>query len=106
MISKRSLLFLTLLLLVACGSEITGFSANPSDIKPEVPSGIPDIVTIQDIPVHNPLDDYDESYKEECLRQVYLRCPPYTEYWIAEAWLDVCEDHAIIFIENFFLFFR
>ena len=100
MISKRSLLFLALLLLAACGSEITGFSGSPSDIKSEVPSGIPDIVTIQDVPVHNPLDDYDESYKEECLRQVYLRCPPYTEYWIAEAWLDVCEDHAIVFIEN------
>ena len=55
---------------------------------------------IQDIPVHDPLTDIPQEYQDECLKSVYLRCPPYTEYWIAEAIIDVCDNYSIITISN------
>ena len=90
-----------LLFFVSCGTDLM-----PTPTKQPLPdegkklNGIPDVFVIQDIPIYNPLDDYDEQYRQDCLKQVFLRCPPYTEYWIAEAWIDVCDNYAIILIEN------
>ena len=89
-----------LLFFVSCGTDLM-----PTPTKQPLPdegkklNGIPDVFVIQDIPIYNPLDDYDEQYRQDCLKQVFLRCPPYTEYWIAEAWIDVCDNYAIILIE-------
>ena len=64
------------------------------------PPPIPDVFTLLDIPIHDPLADFSDEYKEDCLKKIFLRCPPYTEYWIAEAWLDVCDNNSIIDISN------
>ena len=92
-----------LLLFFSCGTQESGVNHTPRDVQSEVKTGpapIPDVLVIQDIPIYDPLSEYTDEYKEECIKQVYLRCPPYTEYWIAEAWLDICDDFAIILIEN------
>ena len=92
-----------LLILASCGTDFMPSPTKqplPEDIEDNKPNGIPDVFVIQDIPIYDPLDNYDDQYKEDCLKQVYLRCPPYNEYWIAEAWIDVCDNYAIILIEN------
>jgi len=93
------------LMVVACGMV----DMMPSPTKQEVPEGsrpdnqpppIPDVFTLIDIPIHDPLADFTDEYKDDCLKKIFLRCPPYTEYWIAEAWMDVCDGHSIIDISN------
>ena len=93
-----------LFLLISCGSENSGqlsYNEIPveEDTKPSPPP-IPDVFTIQDISIYDPLSEFSDEYKEECIRQVYLRCPPYDEYWIAEAWIDICDNYNIILIKN------
>ena len=72
------------LLVVACGMV----DMMPSPTKQETPAGtrpnnqpapIPDVFTLIDIPIHDPLADFTDEYKEECLAKVFLRCPPYTQ---------------------------
>jgi len=92
-----------IVLVVSCGVEFMPSPTKqplPMDAQDSGPAAIPDVLTIQDIPIPNPLDDYDDQYKEDCLKQVFLRCPPYNEYWIAEAWIDVCDNYAVILIQN------
>ncbi len=57
----------------------------PSPTKQELPEGtrpadqpppIPDVFTLLDIPIHDPLADFSDEYKDECLEKIYLRCPP------------------------------
>ena len=94
------------MMLAACGEDTINHAASSSDTKesgtrPENnPPPMPDVFVIQDIPIHDPLSDFSDEYKDECLERVYLRCPPYTEYWIAEAWLDTCDNHNIVDISN------
>jgi len=97
---SKFLVFVVVLLL-SCGGQHTGTQIS-LDAAPDAKktNSIPDVLTIQDIPIYNPLDEFDEQYREDCLKQVYLRCPPYDEYWIAEAWIDVCDNHSIILIQN------
>ena len=93
-------------LLIAVGVVACGADFMPSPVKQpvedvqELPPPIPDTFTLLDIPIYDPLADFTDEYKDECLTKVFLRCPPYTEYWIAEAWMDVCEGNAIIDIAN------
>ena len=104
--STRLILF-TFVLTFSCGKD-EHTPSHSVDIAPTVTEdartntlkGIPDTFVIQDIPVYDPLADFSDVYKGECLERVYLRCPPYTEYWIAEAWLDTCNNHTIIDISN------
>jgi len=96
---------LFLLATVSCGTEDPGHSSNLDDKTQNAdvkagPPPIPEVFTIQDIPIYDPLSEYSDEYKEECIHQVYLRCPPYTEYWIAEAWIDVCDNYNIVLIKN------
>ncbi len=94
------------MMLAACGEDTTNHAASSSDTKESVtrpennPSPIPDVLVIQDIPVHDPLSDIPQEYQDECLKSVYLRCPPYTEYWIAEAIIDACDSYSIVTISN------
>ena len=101
---KRLYKLVFLLLLASCGSEDSGTTVYneipPSEDIKTGPGPIPDVLVIQDIPIYDPLSEFSEEYKKECIKQIYLRCPPYTEYWIAEAWIDVCDDHTIVLIEN------
>ncbi len=71
------------------------------DVKkvPDIPPA-PEIFVIQDITIYDPLSEFSDEYREACIFQVYLRCPPYDEYWIAEAWIDVCDNYKIVLIEN------
>jgi len=93
-----------LLLLISCGSSDPGQSSYSEIPAAEdinvLPAPIPDVFTIQDILIYDPLSGFSDEYKEECIRQVYLRCPPYDEYWIAEAWIDICDNYNIILIKN------
>jgi len=92
---------IVLLFFVSCGTDFAPSpTKQPLPDEGKGPASIPDVFTIQDIPIYNPLDEYDEQYKQDCLKQVFLRCPPYTEYWIAEAWIDVCDNYNVILIEN------
>ena len=72
----------------------------PSEDTLVGPGPIPDALVIQDISIYDPLSVYTDEYKQDCIKQIYLRCPPYNEYWIAEAWIDICDNHTIILIEN------
>ena len=65
--------------------------------KSEIPPP-PDIFQIQDIQKKEP--DAAAQYKEDCWEAVWLRCPPYEEYWIAEAVVDTCDDFKIVMIDN------
>ena len=58
----------------------------------------PDTFQIQD--VHKKEPDAAAEYKESCWEAVWLRCPPYEEYWIAEAVIDICDDYSIVMIDN------
>ena len=58
----------------------------------------PDVFQIQDVQKKEP--DVSAEYKEECWVAVWLRCPPYEEYWIAEAVIDTCDDFKIVMIDN------
>jgi len=99
----RNFTLVIVFIFTSCGVDFTPSPTKqplPEDINTSTPNAIPDVFTILDIPIYNPLNDYTDQYKEDCLKQVFLRCPPYTEYWIADAWIDVCDDYAIILIEN------
>ena len=48
--------------------------------KPDIPPP-PDTFQIQDVQKKEP--DASAEYKEKCWEAVWLRCPPYEEYWIA-----------------------
>ena len=58
----------------------------------------PDTFQIQDVKKKEP--DVAAEYKEKCWEAVWLRCPPYEEYWIAEAVIDTCDDFNIVMIDN------
>ena len=58
----------------------------------------PDTFQIQDVKKKEP--DVSAEYKEKCWEAVWLRCPPYEEYWIAEAVIDTCDDFNIVMIDN------
>ena len=104
--STRLIVF-TFLLTFSCGTNghtparfSDAGSDNSVDSKVKVLKSIPDVFVIQDIPIYDPLSGFADVYKNECLERIYLRCPPYTEYWIAEAWIDVCDNYSIIDISN------
>jgi len=98
----KTLKYLLFFLISACGTM--DFAPSPTKQPLEdtqtLPPPIPDVFTLLDIPIHDPLADFTAEYKDSCLTKVFLRCPPYTEYWIAEAWMDVCDGNAIIDIAN------
>jgi len=58
----------------------------------------PDTLQIQDVQKEEP--DASVEYKEECWEAVWLRCPPYEQYWIAEAVIDTCDEFTIVMIDN------
>ena len=58
----------------------------------------PDVFQIQDIQKKEP--DVTDEYKKDCWEAVWLRCPPYNEYWIAEAVIDTCDEFKVIMIDN------
>jgi hypothetical protein len=58
----------------------------------------PDVFQIQDIQKQEP--DASAQYKEDCWEAVWLRCPPYDQYWIAEAVIDTCDDFKVVIIDN------
>jgi hypothetical protein len=103
------ILMLIFTLLVSCGKVdpkiVNGIPKQDTwilteqDVKtePEV-APAPDVFQIQDIQKKEP--DASAEYKEECWEAVWLRCPPYEEYWIAEAVIDTCDDFKIIMIDN------
>ena len=73
------------------GSSEEEIAENP-DITEEV-DGNPDIVEEPDVV---PISD---AYKQECWKSMFLRCPPFDEYWITEAIVDECDNNTIIEIE-------
>jgi hypothetical protein len=60
----------------------------------------PEVFVVQDIQLSDPFEGMSEQYRKDCLRSVWLRCPPFDEYWIAEAVIDICDDHKIVLVEN------
>ena len=58
----------------------------------------PDALQIQDVQKKQP--DVSDEYKKDCWEAVWLRCPPYDEYWIAEAVIDKCDDFTVVIIDN------
>ena len=66
----KKLIILFLLVFTACGTENMGNSPNLDgsveklDTKPG-PAPIPEVFTIQDIPIYDPLSEYSDEYKEE-----------------------------------------
>jgi hypothetical protein len=108
MLFRVAVIALWMMLLASCGLEPVSSNGIPSDAgvskveetnsPPVVP--IPDVFVIQDIHIYDPLSEYSDEYRDACIHQVYLRCPPYDEYWIAEAWIDVCDDYKVVLIKN------
>lgn len=96
---------LVLFLLMSCGKvnpttigiiqqdTWTTITPNETIIAPP-----PDALQIQDIQKKE--SDVSDEYKKECWEAVWLRCPPYDEYWIAEAVVDTCDEFKIVTIDN------
>ena len=96
-----------MLLLISCG-KVNPHSSNavpvkdvqttePKDVEPTVEPA-PDVLQIQDVQKKEP--DVSDEYKKDCWEAVWLRCPPYDEYWIAEAVIDKCDDFTVVIIDN------
>jgi len=109
--SKYCKIVLILFLFVSCGKVnprlvegipkedvwITIEQDAGADSNPEI-APPPDVFQIQDIQKKDP--DATDEYKKNCWESVWLRCPPYEEYWIAEAIIDTCDDFKIVMIDN------
>ena len=105
--SAHTKIIALMLLLISCG-KVNPHSSNavpvkdvqtaePKDVEPTVEPA-PDVLQIQDVQKKEP--DVSDEYKKDCWEAVWLRCPPYDQYWIAEAVVDTCDDFKIVVIDN------
>ena len=65
------------ILLISCGSDWYPTPVKqpiPENTRPDdQPPPIPDVLTIIDIPIHDPLADFSDEYKNDCLKKIFLR---------------------------------